>query len=214
MIRGVIFDLDGTLTNTLPMCIRLFQQTLSPLVGRELSSDEIVATFGPSEEGTIRQLAPDHYQQALDTYLTLYEQNLLPESGPFAGTLDWLDSLHVSPLRLALVTGKGPLSTPVTLERYGLAHYFEKVATGSPEGVIKTQHIANIVADWQLPADEVIYVGDALSDVIAAKAAGVKMLSAAWVLSEQEIAEVDAHQPEFIARSVADARDWLAAQVG
>ena len=58
-IRGVLFDLDGTLGNTLPVCIGAFRRAVEPFAGREVSDAEIVATFGPSEEGTVHVLAPE-----------------------------------------------------------------------------------------------------------------------------------------------------------
>jgi phosphoglycolate phosphatase-like HAD superfamily hydrolase len=57
-IRAVIFDLDGTLADTLPLCIQAFRASVQPLIHRCPSDEEIVATFGPSEEGTIMALAP------------------------------------------------------------------------------------------------------------------------------------------------------------
>lgn len=47
-IKGVIFDLDGTLANTLPLCIQAFRQSVEPLTLQPLSDEEIIATFGPS----------------------------------------------------------------------------------------------------------------------------------------------------------------------
>jgi beta-phosphoglucomutase-like phosphatase (HAD superfamily) len=71
-IKAVIFDLDGTLANTLPLCIQAFRESLQPLIQRYLSDEEIIATFGPSEEGTIMALAPDYYDEGVSAYLHLY----------------------------------------------------------------------------------------------------------------------------------------------
>jgi phosphoglycolate phosphatase/pyrophosphatase PpaX len=51
-IKAVIFDLDGTVANTLPLCIQAFRQSIEPLIKRSVSDAEIIGTFGPSEEGT------------------------------------------------------------------------------------------------------------------------------------------------------------------
>ena len=42
-IKAVIFDLDGTLANTLPLCIRAFREAVSPLIQRPLTDEEIIA---------------------------------------------------------------------------------------------------------------------------------------------------------------------------
>jgi beta-phosphoglucomutase-like phosphatase (HAD superfamily) len=57
-IEAVIFDLDGTIANTLPLCIAAFRKSIEPLLQASISDEEIIATFGPSEEGTIRKLIP------------------------------------------------------------------------------------------------------------------------------------------------------------
>ena len=56
-IKALIFDLDGTIGDTLPLCIKAFRRSIEPLIGRSVSDAEIIATFGPSEEGTIMALA-------------------------------------------------------------------------------------------------------------------------------------------------------------
>ncbi|MGQ1947507.1 HAD family hydrolase [Geofilum sp. OHC36d9] len=58
-IKAVIFDLDGTLGNTIPLCIEAFRKSIEPLIGKKLSDQEITSTFGPSEEGTIKVLVSD-----------------------------------------------------------------------------------------------------------------------------------------------------------
>lgn len=69
MIKVVIFDFDGTVADTLPLCIEAFRRSIEPLAGKALSDQDIVSTFGPTEDGTIRALVPEHYEQALQDYL-------------------------------------------------------------------------------------------------------------------------------------------------
>mgnify|MGYP006357288589 CR=1 FL=1 len=45
-IKGVIFDLDGTIGDTVPLCIKAFRKAIEPLIERSVSDEEIIATFG------------------------------------------------------------------------------------------------------------------------------------------------------------------------
>ena len=55
MIRLVAFDLDGTIGDTIPLCLAAFREATTPYVDHELSDDEIARTFGLNEEGMINQ---------------------------------------------------------------------------------------------------------------------------------------------------------------
>lgn len=180
MLRNIIFDLDGTIGDTLPLCIAAFQRSIEPLAGRTVSEEEIVATFGPSEEGTIRKLIPDFYQQGVESYLKHYVELHGMCRSPFPGMQEVLDAARRKNIRLSMVTGKGARSTEITLNQFGIRHYFESIETGSPEGPRKAEGIANVLSQLSLPPEQCIYVGDAPSDIAAARACGVPAIAAAW----------------------------------
>jgi len=73
-LDGMIFDLDGTLGDTLPVCFAAFRRALRGFSNRPYTDEEIAALFGPSEEGMIRQLVPDQWQACLKAYLVAYEE--------------------------------------------------------------------------------------------------------------------------------------------
>lgn len=169
-IKAVIFDLDGTIADTLPLCIRAFRQSIEPLIGRSVSDAEIIATFGPSEEGTIMALAPNHYEKGVAEYLQNYEVYHEMCPSPFAGVKELLQTLKEKGVRIAMVTGKGKYSTAISLKQFGLQNYFEFIETGMPGGPRKPegiQVVLNHLSD--LDKGGVIYVGDAPSDITASK---------------------------------------------
>jgi phosphoglycolate phosphatase/pyrophosphatase PpaX len=178
-IKGIIFDLDGTLTDTLGLYMQGFRQAVEPLTGKHYTDAEITATLGPSEEGIIQALLPDSHEQALTAYLSAYSRLLASCRGLYQDVEALLAELRASGMLLGLVTGKGPGSTALTLAHYGLTDFFSEIATGSPEGAFKALRIEEIRTRWGLTAQEVLYVGDAPSDIQPAKAAGVNMAVAA-----------------------------------
>lgn len=53
-MKAIIFDFDGTLANTLPLCFEAFRQVFKTFDNRDLTNNEIKAMFGSSETGIIR----------------------------------------------------------------------------------------------------------------------------------------------------------------
>ncbi|MCD7969405.1 MAG: HAD family hydrolase [Alistipes sp.] len=180
MVKAVVFDLDGTIGNTLPLCIAAFREAVEPYMDRALSDGDIIATFGPSEEGTIMQLIPDHYSEGVEAYLHHYARLHDRCPTPFDGIREIIDKLRSAGLTVALVTGKGARSCEITLARYGLSEVFDTIETGSPAGQRKKQGIEAVMAAYGLNPDELIYVGDAPGDIEVCHALGVPIVAAAW----------------------------------
>lgn len=211
-IKGVIFDFDGTLADTLPLCIRAFRASIEPHLGRSVSDAEIIATFGPAEQGTIKALIPHAYNEGVAAYLTHYEQYHPDYPDLFPGMLSLLDELKTKQVRLALVTGKGERSAAVSLAFYQLTAYFSAFGYGDLSTTSKTRNINRIVAEWNLAPDTVLYVGDAPSDIIACRKAGVPVAAAAWASTAEPTALADLY-PDALFESVDGFRDWLLAHI-
>mgnify|MGYP003229749935 CR=1 FL=1 len=64
MIKLIAFDLDGTIGDTVPMCIRAFEKAVSPYAGHTLSEREITQTFGLNEVGMIKKVAGEKWREA------------------------------------------------------------------------------------------------------------------------------------------------------
>lgn len=208
MLQGVIFDLDGTLADTLPVAIGAFQHTFHEHTGRDYSPDEIRAMFGPSEEGILRRRTPEDFEAALHTYLQEYERRHAACPKTFDGLAEALEGLRQRDLRIGIVTGKGPASTEITLRVLGLASFFDGVETGAEAGAIKTEGIRRLLARWQVAPEHAAYLGDHPIDVRSAKEVGVCAVAAAWAPGT----DVDAlvHEaPDRVIRSIDELQRWL-----
>ena len=208
-IKAIIFDLDGTLANTLPLCISAFRKSIEPLIKHSLSDEEIIATFGPSEEGTIRALAPMHYEEGVSNYLEFYSQLHSMCPTPFEGIEDLLVLLKQESIRIAMVTGKGKHSTDISLKQFGIAKYFEAIETGISTGPRKAEGIQNILDLFKdIHKNEVIYVGDAPSDIIVSKKVGVPVVAAAWA-ETAELEKLKELNPDMFFDNIRDFTHWL-----
>lgn len=199
MIKCVIFDMDATIADTLPLCIEAFKRTVYELTGKTPSSDEITATFGPNEVATIKAFAPDSIEEGTALYLKKYTE-LHPVMCPdmFDGMKEVFELLEKNGVKCALVTGKGKPSLDVTLRQFGLENTFSHIEPGHPEKINKTANINTTLETLGIQRNESIYVGDAVTDIICAKNAGIRVISAAWS-KDADVAAIKQNNPDFIA---------------
>lgn len=207
-INTVIFDLDGTIADTLPLCIAAFKKSIEPLLGAQISEHEIIATFGPSEEGTIRKLVPQFEEAGVKSYLEHYAALHHTCAQPFDGIKELLQFLKDKGVKLAMVTGKGVHSTKISLQQFGLNEYFSSIETGKPDGPDKVNGIKRALKSLNTPIDNCIYVGDAPSDIIASKEAGIPIASVAWAKTTDD-KELLLLNPDWIFYSIAEFKSWI-----
>jgi len=207
-LKGIIFDLDGTLLNTIPVCYSGFRKTLLEFAGREYSDQEIAAMFGPSEEGIFKKMFPTSWEECLQSYLLEYDRIHPAYAEPFTGIVEALTLLQERKLKLALVSGKGPGSMKLSLKHSGLGRFFELVRTGSEERATKPEHLKEVLKIWNYSPDEVAYVGDMAYDVRSAKEVGMWAIGAVWAKTThpQKVLEMN---PEVAFDNVQSFIQWI-----
>lgn len=208
MIKLIAFDLDGTIGETVLMCIRAFEQAVSPYAGRTLSEREITQTFGLNEVGMIKVVAGEKWREALHDFYPVYEQmhDECPE--PYEGIRELIHTLKDAGILVALITGKGEKSCRITLEKFGMQDLFCCVKTGAEDRPNKAEAIEELLDAYHVEKDEFYYIGDAVSDVTACKKAGVPCLSAAWGTTA-DISRLEEANPSRIFFSVEDLAHFL-----
>ena len=180
MIKRIVFDFDGTIADTSELCLRCFHDAWEPHVGHKMTDEEILATYGLPEEGMIRKLMPPPWDGALNALYKMYEE-LPPVLCPamFDGVGELISQLKAR-LPLDLLTGKGAHCCDISLRQVGLEHVFDIIIPGDPERLHKVEGLRSIMAQSGCSAEELLYIGDAVSDITACKEAGVRCLSCAW----------------------------------
>ncbi|MDR0711555.1 MAG: HAD family hydrolase [Prevotellaceae bacterium] len=184
MLKLVAFDLDGTIGETIDMCIQAFLTAVSPYAdGRRLSAEDIVQTFGLNEEGMVKAIAGEQWAPALNDFYARYRAMHGRCAAPFGGVKELIRKLRCRNVLVALVTGKGSVSCEITLEQFGMKSCFDCIETGSPERNRKAEAFRALQRRYHLQPDELVYVGDAVSDITSCGEAGIRCLSAAWAKS-------------------------------
>jgi phosphoglycolate phosphatase-like HAD superfamily hydrolase len=209
-LGGIIFDLDGTLGDTLPVCFSAFRRAIHEYTGRSLSDQEIRATFGPSEEGIIRNQVPERWQECLEMYVDAYREEHARSREPFPGMRDALQKLGEMGVRRAVVTGKSIVTAEISLDAMGIRSFFDIVQGGRAEGNIKAENIRKVLESWRLAPDAAAYVGDAPADIDSAHEAGVIGLAAAWAGgTRQEVQALTDRRPAAIFHRVDEMMEWI-----
>ena len=196
--------------NTLPLCVAAFREALEPLVGRTLTDGEIIATFGPSEEGTIAAFAPQRFDEGMKRYLEAYARLHDRWPTPFPGIRELLIELKQRGTFVGLVTGKGSLSLAITLQRYGFEELFDAVKAGQPEKAVKDICINELIAEHALERQSTLYVGDTLYDMRVSRACGLKVAAAAWAPTT-DAAKLRACSPDYLLETVQALADLVRA---
>ena len=181
MFKGIIFDIDGTLTSTNELIFKSFNHIADKYLNRTFSNEEIIAMFGPTEDVILEKWCGDNFESARKDYYEFYRSHhYMAELYP--GIKELLDNLKRKKILLSIFTGKGREASLITLEELGIKNYFTMIVTGdevenhkpSPEGILQ------FIDRYKLKKDEVLMIGDSPGDVKASKQAGIKIASALW----------------------------------
>ncbi len=179
-LEALLFDMDGTLANTLPLCIKVYQQSLQHYTGRSYTEAEVTAHFGVTEAGIFQRMLPDQWEEALAYYHHQYEHSHDECAEPFPGIKKALSLLKEKHVKMAIITGKGPYTARFTTEYLGLNQYFERIEVGKEDAVIKAVAIRTVLLDWNIDPQYAAYIGDTDTDMKEAMTAGVLPLGAEW----------------------------------
>ncbi len=191
--KGIIFDIDGTLTFTNRLIFDSFNHVTNKYLNKIFSDEEIIKLFGPTEDVILKQLCKGNYEAARKDYYKYYQENHFIAQ-LYDGIRELIIDLKKDNLLLSIFTGKGRTSSLITLDELGITDFFDLIVTGddvenhkpSPEGINK------FLEKFNLNPAEVLMIGDAPSDIIASKEAGVEIASVVWdSYSENEVRKLN-----------------------
>ncbi len=208
MIKMVAFDFDGTVADTVSMCIDAFIKALSPYIGYELGKNEIIKTFGQNEIGTVKAIAKDKWEPALKDFFYYYEKMHHSCPAPFPQIYELIDYLKERNIIVPLVTGKGQVCCNISLEKLGLERCFSDRMFGDETRNNKAESIIKLLEKYNVKKDEFYYVGDAPTDITACREAGVTCLSAAWS-DGADIENLKKNNPDYVFYNIASLKAFL-----
>ena len=182
-MKAVFFDLDGTLTDSGEGIINCAILALEHF-GLPIPSREALRVFvgPPLDQSFINHGVPaDKTGEAIRVYRSRYTTVGKFENFPYPGVEELLQKLKNEGCRLFVATSKPEGMSVEILEKFGLAHYFEKICGATLDG--SRSHKADVIAYLLGQVDgveNVVMVGDTAFDVIGAKAHGIPTIGVSW----------------------------------
>ncbi len=199
MYKAILFDLDGTLTESGPGIMRSVQYALLRIGHPEEDFDKLRVFVGPPlKEQFMKYAGID--EETADAALTFYRQRYVPigmyENELYPGIVQMLTDLRLDGYTLAVASSKPEPFVLRILEHFDIAKYFEVVVGSGLDGSLGTKEEVVREALKRLGLEEhpeeALMVGDKEHDVFGARAAGVECIGAAWgYAAEGELERAD-----------------------
>ena len=189
MTKNILFDLDGTLTDSgegiINCAILALEHFGLPIPSREALR---VIVGPPLDQSFIRFGVPkERTDEAIRVYRSRYTTVGKFENYPYPGIRETLQALKASGHRLFVATSKPEGMSVEILEKFELAQYFELICGATLDG--SRSHKADVIAYLlgQVESlENVLMVGDTKFDVLGAKEHGIPTIGVAWGYGTRE----------------------------
>lgn len=199
-IKGVIFDLDGTLVNTLEDLTDSMNAALTQIGRPARSRVQCMQMIGHGlRKFAERALGDEHLgltDQLLVRMVDYYKDHCLLKTAPYPGMAEIVAALSARGLRLGVLTNKNQLPAEI-ITRHLFPDTFDPIvgaADGQPSKPDPQTTLA-MIGGWGLEAGEVLFVGDSETDIQTAANAGVACLACEWGFrTKEELLEAGAER--------------------
>lgn len=207
----VIFDLDGTILNTLEDLAAAGNHTCEAHGWPTFAVDEYRYKVGNGMLKLVERFMPAEYagdgrmfEQTLAEFRAYYGEHKEDHTAPYAGTIEMLDRLRAAGVQLAVLTNKDHVSAAPLIEKYFGSERFALVQgrvdafPPKPEAPVTLHVMEELGAD---PATT-LYVGDSNVDILTGHNAGLKSAGVSWGFRGR--AELEATGADYVVDTQAE----------
>ncbi|MFV5404979.1 HAD-IA family hydrolase [Acinetobacter sp. 228] len=202
MIKNILIDLDGTLTDPkvgITTSARYGLEKIGHPISDEINIDWIIGPPLKASLAKILNVEADHVlaEQALMAYRERFAVKGLYENHVFEGVAETLAELKRRGYRLFVATAKPTVYAKQILEHFDLAQYFTEIYGSELNGerTNKAELIQYILAQQQLQADQCMMVGDREHDIFGARQNGMETIAVNYGYGSQQ--ELALAQPKY-----------------
>jgi phosphoglycolate phosphatase len=210
-INLVVFDLDGTLVDSLPDLAVAANHALRRLGLPEYPLEVHQKMIGGGEKNYVRRLLGDEYQhlfpQALELYLEHYSRHLGDRTRVYPGVAETLARL--SSMKMTVLSNKREDLCRGVVQNMGLAGFFQAVRGGDSYGVLKPspEGLGALIRELEEDPTRALMVGDKPEDILTGRGAGV--YTAAVTYGYGDLSAINAAQPDNLLTTFSQVADLL-----
>ena len=214
----VLIDVDGTLVDSVPDLAFCVDAMMNQLGMPEHGEQRVRHWVGNGVERLVKRALiyqldgePDEalFARALPVFEALYRENTSKRSCLYRGVKEALDFLQTTGVRIGCVTNKASQFTLPLLQDLGIRDYFEIVICGDMVERKKPDPMPLLQAAEQLETEPQasMRLGDSMSDVTAARAAGFQIVCMSYGYNHGE--DIRDYNPDAVVDSMAEIRDII-----
>ena len=203
----LIFDLDGTITDSKPGITKCIEHALQKLNLPLPPEDDLVALIGPPLKETFGQLLPNPTQQNINEAISLYRERFADvgifENSVYPGIHEALESFKEMGVSIYLATSKPQVFAKRILQHFELDQLFSGVYGSELDGTRqdKTELLQYLLASEKIPLRHAAMIGDRSHDIKGGKANNIQTVGVLWGYGTQDElvtagADLIAEEPE------------------
>jgi phosphoglycolate phosphatase len=204
MYDYILFDLDGTLSDSAVGLVRSINHSLMVHGYAEHSTTDLIKYFGPPIDHTFLSITGSSDKTHINNLVTIFRERYstigYSENTLYNGIEPALQVLYQSGAILGVCTTKRVDLAEMVLNLFGLRKYF-KFVSGGDVGIQKWQQLEGLLQKKIITSNSIM-IGDREGDIIAAHKNGLHSAGVLWGYGD--MTELAAHNPVFIFRSPAE----------
>ena len=206
MAKLIIFDLDGTLIDSIEGWVKAFRQSFERF-GMKVGRKKLTELFGKSDIEIVKALVKDpEKREMVLKYLYRLKKGdeLLKEFRLHKNAKKVLRKLKEKGYIIALATGNRKDFCSKVLEHFGLTDFFDIIITADDvrKGKPEPEMLIKCLNQAKIEKDEAIYICDSLPDVLASKKAGIKCFLVSWGALKGKCSLADAKLEKLSVREI------------
>ena len=205
MYKACIFDLDGTLLDTLEAIAFTTNMTIGTLGMEPIETEHFKVLVGDGAGKLIERALLERGDKELKHYdemLALYQKNFAVHSThnvrPYEGIVEMLALLKELGIKIAVLSNKPHPRTVENIETMFGSGYFDHIQGEKPDVIRKPDPAGayQVMEALGLAKEECLYIGDTNTDMMTGKNAGLDTVGVTWGFRSEE--ELRSYDPAYI----------------